>query len=531
MANNSKALVRVDGSPAQRLATYRAFEQQVTKGETVTLQGLQSTPELNGQKGTVKTPALDTGRTAVELEDGQVVNVQRKNMSRALYQDPLHALSLLESQDRSRWKDALADLREKVFPGPYTREFLGFDGLRVLLGVAERIIMSEDTETGPALWEIARILFAWSEMSGGFLTIPTSRLVELVAPDQEEKSLLEATFTWVMNDGSSWEDAKRLPDVPETDEDAAAWVGEVARSPNAGTEIQNLLMSLEGHRRDPRLLAPVLGICLRLPDGAAHRVAVAALTMLADLSARGALQTLDRILNEDEDGRPIIEDDVVFIARNLRRLRPLVDRVAEHQYAMEEVQAAFALGEFVSALKEEAKNQAMLKNGGAHNAPAIGGQLSDGAGVFDDAEAAGDDGRRTVPFVAEDSGVDLPLVAAARRDGFGRLALVAVLSNHAGEGPLRPIAAARGVKVEQLNGTVYGMLSHPVADEAVRATIGQDEIVFVGSEPIRAAMLAAGALEESGKTYVELPVLRVVFPGDRPAAHLLTPPAAEEPHI
>ena len=44
----------------------------------------------------------------------QVVNVQRKNMSRALYQDPLHALSLLESQDRSRWKDALADLREKV---------------------------------------------------------------------------------------------------------------------------------------------------------------------------------------------------------------------------------------------------------------------------------------------------------------------------------------------------------------------------------------------------------------------------------
>ena len=43
---------------------------------------------------------------------------------------------------------------------------------------------------------------------------------------------------------------------------------------------------------------------------------------------------------------------------------------------------------------------------------------SDGAGVFDDAEAAGDDGRRTVPFVAEDSGVDLPLVAAARRDGF-----------------------------------------------------------------------------------------------------------------
>ena len=48
-------------------------------------------------------------------------------------------------------------------------------------------------------------------------------------------------------------------------------------------------------------------------------------------------------------------------------------------------------------------------------------------------------------------------------------------------------------KVEQLNGTVYGMLSHPVADEAVRATIGQDEIVFVGSEPIRAAMLAAGA--------------------------------------
>jgi hypothetical protein len=43
---------------------------------------------------------------------------------------------------------------------------------------------------------------------------------------------------------------------------------------------------------------------------------------------------------------------------------------------MEEVQAAFALGEFVSALKEEAKNQAMLKNASnGHNAPAIGGQL------------------------------------------------------------------------------------------------------------------------------------------------------------
>ena len=124
-------------------------------------------------------------------------------MDRALYPDPLHALALLESHDRSRWKAALVDLREKVFPGPYTSEFLGFDGLRVLLGVAERIIESEDTETGPVLWEIARILFAWSEIGGGFLAIPCGRLVELVAPDQEEKSLLEATFTWVMNDGSS----------------------------------------------------------------------------------------------------------------------------------------------------------------------------------------------------------------------------------------------------------------------------------------------------------------------------------------
>ena len=77
--------------------------------------------------------------------------MQRKNMDRALYPDPLHALALLESHDRSRWKAALVDLREKVFPGPYTSEFLGFDGLRVLLGVAERIIESEDTETGPVL--------------------------------------------------------------------------------------------------------------------------------------------------------------------------------------------------------------------------------------------------------------------------------------------------------------------------------------------------------------------------------------------
>ena len=46
------------------------------------------------------------------------------------------------------------------------------------------------------------------------------------------RSLLEATFTWVMNDGCAWEDAKRLPDVPETDEDAAAWVGEVGKEAN-----------------------------------------------------------------------------------------------------------------------------------------------------------------------------------------------------------------------------------------------------------------------------------------------------------
>ena len=75
MANNSKAagaLVRVDGPPAHRLATYRAFEQQVTAGETVTLQNLEAQKELNGQKGTVKTPALDNGRIAVELEGGQV---------------------------------------------------------------------------------------------------------------------------------------------------------------------------------------------------------------------------------------------------------------------------------------------------------------------------------------------------------------------------------------------------------------------------------------------------------------------------
>ena len=126
--------------------------------------------------------------------------------------------------------------------------------------------------------------------------------------------------------------------MPETDEDAAAWVGEVARSPNAGKEIQQLLTALEGHRRDPRLLAPTLGLCLRLPDGAAHRVAVAALTMLTDLSARGALRTMDRVLNDE------IEPDVVFIARNLRHLRPLVDRVAEHSYALEDFQAALALG-------------------------------------------------------------------------------------------------------------------------------------------------------------------------------------------
>merc|ERR1719506_3521869 len=111
----AKPLTRVDGPAGQRLATYRDFEQRITAGETVTLSGLESQKELNGQTGVVKTPSLDNGRVAVELADGQVVNLQRKNMERSLFPDPLHALSLLESSNRSRWKPALVDLRNKVF--------------------------------------------------------------------------------------------------------------------------------------------------------------------------------------------------------------------------------------------------------------------------------------------------------------------------------------------------------------------------------------------------------------------------------
>ena len=75
---------------------------------------------------------------------------------------------------------------------------------------------------------------------------------------------------------------------------------------------------------------------------------------------------------------------------------------------------------FDTAENEPAKNlQKFVKFQILQNLPILltPSPRSDGAGVFDDAEAAGDDGRRTVPFVAEDSGVDLPLVAAARRDG------------------------------------------------------------------------------------------------------------------
>ena len=35
------------------------------------------------------------------------------------------------------------------------------------------------------------------------------------------------------------------------------------------------------------------------------------------------------------------------------------------------------------------------------------------------------------------------------------------------------------------------MLTHPVADEAVRATLSEDEVVFVGSAAVRRALRTA----------------------------------------
>jgi hypothetical protein len=60
------------------------------------------------------------------------------------------------------------------------------------------------------------------------------------------------------------------------------------------------------------------------------------------------------------------------------------------------------------------------------------------------------------------------------------------------------------------------MLSHPVADDAVRATIGDDEVVFSGSDAVMDAMKKAGVLADTAKTYVELPVMRVIMglPGE-----------------
>merc|ERR1719456_1214784 len=60
------------------------------------------------------------------------------------------------------------------------------------------------------------------------------------------------------------------------------------------------------------------------------------------------------------------------------------------------------------------------------------------------------------------------------------------------------------------------MLSHPVADEEVRKTLSDDEVVFVGSEAVMTAMKTAGVLAETAKTYVELPVMRVIMglPGE-----------------
>jgi hypothetical protein len=62
-----------------------------------------------------------------------------------------------------------------------------------------------------------------------------------------------------------------------------------------------------------------------------------------------------------------------------------------------------------------------------------------------------------------------------------------------------------------------------VADEAVRATLAEDEVVFVGSAAVMAAMKDAGILAETAKTYVELPVMRVIL-GEPGETRVLAPP-------
>jgi hypothetical protein len=124
-------------------------------------------------------------------------------------------------------------------------------------------------------------------------------------------------------------------------------------------------------------------------------------------------------------------------------------------------------------------------------------------------------------------------VAVARKDGFGRLAIAAAFSDHEGPESLVPLAVARGAKADRLVGTVYGVLSYPVSDETVRATIDQDEVVFVGSDAVLAGMKAVGVAQETGKTYVELPVVKINF-GAAPVImgeKLPTAPPPEAPPI
>jgi hypothetical protein len=497
------------------LQVYRQYENRLTVGDPVVLVGLEDNTDLNGKSGHVSALQAPGGRIAVVMESGLNVNVHLKNIHRPLHQDCLHCLVVLESPD-GRWKQGLAELRSKVFPGKYTQEFVAFDGLRLVLQTVDRIVQTENQEQGPALWDAARILHEWAALPGGYFSPIFANLVELLAPDQEEKSILETGLTWILNDGVSWDKAKELPAEPQTDEAAATAASNVARTEEPQRQLVALLQKLEPHRRDPRIIAPALSLILRCETCAVERVAVAAISILADVTVQGGDAALERLHSQSNAG------DVAFFGRTLRLIRPLVLRVDEQTRNQNEVEEAAAFGKFmndmrvrqIKAQKEQqvgaavlaAQQQAALQNRQQQQVDVSG------AGVFDDDEVP--DNRRTRPFTAETTGLKIPLVGAARKDCFGKLALVSLFSDHEGRAALDPIAAARGET--EILGKVFAPLSQPVTDAKLRATLDANDIAFSGTPQVRAAMEASGAAAFTGKEVpskngLMLPVLRINF--------------------
>jgi len=138
------------------------------------------------------------------------------------------------------------------------------------------------------------------------------------------------------------------------------------------------------------------------------------------------------------------------------------------------------------------------------------------------------EGACTESFTVERDGRRVPLVGMARRDGFGRLAVQLVYSDHEGLDALRPHAHDFGygrgkpaTKAELQRFArnpeyAWSFLSMPMHDGAVRAKMRNDEVVVHSrncSEEL-AAMLRGGLAVDTRRRcsqgyYEDLPIVRV----------------------